>query len=362
MPGKKSCPHCRTHRLDVHDFQGEEVDSCARCGGLWFEKGDLDRLIAERCERTDSADYVANLGAPLKPSKRRCPDCRKFLQKFHLLPDYHLDIEVCRSCDGAWVEQATVSRVVKSAAIKTALNDINGKTSWKTWVFQMLTRVPVEYNVKPRRTPWVTWGLILVNTLIFLSYGLDYQTTNWVIRHFAIAPADIQAGEQWWTFITATFLHGGFLHLLGNMYFLWLTGDNLEDALGHWRFLGLYIVCGILAGAVSVLANLGSGIPSVGASGAIAGLFGMYLFWFPRARLTFMVAVWQVKMAVAWYFAIWLGLNFLGMLAGEQGVDYWAHIGGFVVGLGIGFVMRDRVWKANPLLAFLAGPEAQIRW
>lgn len=361
MPGKKSCPHCRTQRLDVHHYQGEEVDSCHQCGGLWFEKGNLDRLIAERCVHTETADYVANLGAPLEPSRRQCPDCRQALQTFHLLPDFHLDIDVCRQCDGAWVEQEAVSKVVKSAAIRQALDEINGKTSWKTWVFQMLTRMPVEYNMQPRRTPWVTWALIVVNTLIFLSYGLDYQATGWVIEHFAIAPAEIQAGERWWTFVTATFLHGGFLHLIGNMYFLWLTGDNLEDALGHWKFLGLYLICGILAGAVSVLANLGSPIPSVGASGAIAGLFGMYLVWFPKASLTFMIVVWQVKLAVAWYFAIWLALNFFGMLIGEQGVDYWAHIGGFIVGLGLGYGMREKVWQWNPLLAYLAGPEVQVR-
>ena len=361
MPGKKRCPHCRDVRLEVNHYQGEEVDLCHHCGGLWFEKSNLDALIAARCQHTEEADYKANLGSSLEPSHQNCPDCHQPLQIFHLLPDYHVDVEVCQRCDGAWVEKGTASKVVKSAAIKHALNNMNQGTSWKTWIFQMLLQMPVEYNVKARSTPWVTIALMVVNTLIFLAYGLDIHATNWVIEHFALAPADIQAGERWWTFVTATFLHGSFLHLIGNMYFLWVTGDNLECALGRWRFMGVYLVCGILAGAVSVLANLGSSIPSVGASGAIAGLFGMYLLWFPNASLTFMFFVWQKKLAVAWYFGIWLALNLLGMVLDGQGVDYWAHIGGFVVGRAIGGALRQTIWRRNPLLAHLAGPEVKVR-
>jgi len=361
MPAKKYCPHCVDSRLTVNHYQGEEVDLCRQCGGLWFEKGNLNALIAARCHQVDEADYVDNLGPALEPSQRQCPDCHDPLQVFHLLENLEVDIEVCQRCDGAWVEQEMACKVANSSAIRHALEDMNRTVSWKTWIFQALLRMPVEYNVKPRQTPWVTMALIAINTLIFLSYAFDPAFAHQVIDQFAIAPATIASGQGWWTFVTATFLHGSFLHLAGNMYFLWVTGANLEDALGRWRFIGLYLVCGILAGAVSVAANLGSTIPSVGASGAIAGLFGMYLLWFPNASLTFMFVVWQKKLAVAWYFAIWLGLNFFGMAVGGQGIDYWAHIGGFLVGLAIGAGLRQRVWSANPLLAHLAGPEVRVQ-
>lgn len=361
MPARKPCPKCSNSRLTVNHYQGEEVDVCRQCGGVWFEKSDLDALIAAKCERVEEADYVANLGPALEPSSQTCPDCRQNMQVFHLLENYHVDINVCRNCDGAWVEKDMVSKVVKSSAIKHALEDMNRDTNWKTWVFEALLRMPVEYNVKARSIPWVTLALIISNIVIFLSYGFDVATTNHVIANFGMTPATVQVGEAWWTFITATFLHGSLLHLAGNMYFLWVTGDNLEDALGRWRFLGIYLLCGALAGLVSVLANLDSTIPSVGASGAIAGLFGMYLLWFPNASLTFMFIVWQKKLAVMWYFAIWLGLNFLGMGMGEQGVDYWAHIGGFITGLAIGAGLRQWVWTRNPLLAHLAGPEVQVK-
>ncbi|MCC5812877.1 MAG: rhomboid family intramembrane serine protease [Ectothiorhodospiraceae bacterium] len=361
MPRSKRCPHCTHQTLQVNYYHGEEVDVCRQCGGLWFEKGNLDAIIAAKDARVEQADFTDNLGQVLGPCDRHCPDCARPLQTCHLLPDYHLDVDVCLQCDGAWVERESVSQVSKSSAIKHALESMNGGVSWKTWVFQFLLRLPVEYNVKPRSTPWVTWTLIALNTLIFLLYAFDTRTFNAVITHFALSPAAIQAGDAYWTFLTAVFLHGSLLHLAGNMYFLWVVGANLEDALGKLRFLGLYLFCGVAAGVVSVLANLGSTIPSVGASGAIAGLFGMYALWFPNASLTFMFFVYQKKLAVYWYFAIWLALNLFGMLAGGQGVDYWAHIGGFVVGLALGAALRRRVWAANPLLAHLAGPEVQLR-
>lgn len=239
--------------------------------------------------------------------------------------------------------------------------EMNKTVNWQTWIFQALSRMPVEFNVKPRIIPLATYALIALNTLIFLSYTFDLELTLKVFGSFAIAPANIQAGSHWWTFVTATFLHGSFMHLIGNMYFLWIIGDNLEDALGHWRFLGLYLLCGILAGTVSVLANMGSETPSVGASGAIAGLFGMYMLWFPNASMSFMFFVWQKKLAVMWYFAIWLALDVFGMVMGQQGIDHWAHIGGFIAGLAIGLALRQRVWAVNPLLAHLAGPEVRVR-
>lgn len=361
MPGKKYCPSCEHSPLQINHFHGEEVDLCRHCGGVWFEKSELDNLIAAKCDQVEEADYVGNLGAHQRPAPCECPDCGKPLQVFHLLEEYHVDINVCLACVGAWVDQDTVSKVVKSSAIKHALEDMNRNTSWKTWVFQFFLQMPVEYNIKARRTPWVTIALMLINTLIFLGYFLDEHTTWQVFQQYAMVPANVQAGDSLWTLVTATFLHGGWVHLAGNMYFLWLTGDNLEDALGRWRFLGLYLICGVLSGLVSVLANLGGTIPSVGASGAIAGLFGMYLLWFPNASLTFMFIVWQKKLAVAWYFGLWLGLNLLGMVLGGQGVDYWAHIGGLLVGLAIGGLLRQKVWRANPMLAHLAGPEVQVR-
>lgn len=355
----KRCPDCRTAVLQPHDYAGKDLDVCHDCGGLWFEKSNLDEVIARHDPATDEADYTLNLGEQQGRTDMPCPDCGRHLQAFHLLDDYHLEVDVCRACQGAWVERHELDKVAHSAMIRQALGRLGGGISWKTWIFQFLSQLPVEYNIKPRRRPWVTWTLIALNTVIFLAYFLDPTITGQVFEHFAITSAEALSGREPWTFVTHQFLHGGVMHLVANMYFLWLVGDNLEDVLGHARYLGLYLLCGVGAAVVSVLADPGSTVPSVGASGAIAGLFGMYMLWFPRASLTFMFLVFQKKLRVHWYFGIWLALNFAGMAMGGQGVDYWAHLGGFAIGAGIGFALRRRVWSANPLVAHLAGPEVK---
>ena len=117
-----------------------------------------------------------------------------------------------------------------------------------------------------------------------------------------MTPSDISEGNKVWTLLTCMFLHGSIMHLLGNMYFLYVVGDNLEDVLGHKRFLIWYLVCGLIASLSSYLVSPTSAIPSVGASGAIAGLFGMYLMWFRHASLTFMIIIYQKKLSAAWFF------------------------------------------------------------
>ena len=117
-----------------------------------------------------------------------------------------------------------------------------------------------------------------------------------------MTPADISEGNKAWTLLTCMFLHSSIMHLLDNMYFLYVVGDNLEDVLGHKRFLIWYLVCGLIASLSSYLVSPTSAIPSVGASGAIAGLFGMYLMWFRHASLTFMIIIYQKKLSAAWFF------------------------------------------------------------
>ena len=356
----KRCPVCRHSLLTPTQHHGQEIDVCHHCGGLWFEKDEMNSVLSAIDNGHDNVDFSGQLGKRLGLAERQCPDCRKSLQHYQLLEQYDLEVDVCHGCDGVWIDQDEIAAVQQSPRLRETLEKLNTQTNWKSWVFQFLSQMPVEYNIRPHRTPWVTWALIVINVLIYFSYAGSDNSMMAAITHFGSTPAELANGEQWWTPLTATFLHGSLLHLAGNMYFLWLTGDNLEDALGHWRFLGLYLLCGLGAGFVRVLMNWNSDIPSVGASGAIAGLFGMYMLWFRHASLTFMIIVWQKKLSPFWYFGIWLGLNLLGMLGNEGGVDYWAHIGGFIIGIIIGLSMHRWVMAKNPLLPLLAQPQAQI--
>lgn len=356
----KRCPACRHTPLQITRHHDQEVDLCPRCGGLWFEKDELNQLLSAIDNGNDQVDFQGQLGKRLGISQRQCPDCRKSLEHYHLLEHHTLEVDVCHACEGVWIDHDEIETVQQSPRLQESLQRLNTQTNWKSWIFQFLSQMPVEYNIRPHRTPWVTWALIVINCLIYFSYASSDSLTMSMLTNYASTPADLAQGEHLWTPLTATFLHGSLMHLLGNMYFLWLTGDNLEDALGSLRFLLLYLLCGIGASLISVAMNWNSDIPSVGASGAIAGLFGMYVLWFRHASLSFMIVVWQLKLAAVWYFLIWLGLNLFGMLAGGGGVDYWAHIGGFIIGLLIGLGLRNWVMQRNPLLVMLAQPQVSL--
>ena len=358
---RKVCPHCKTSFLTPTFHQDTEIDLCQSCGGLWFERQKLNELLSAQTPAAEPVDYTRHLGDRLGPAGLKCPDCRGPLKHQHLLQDFALEVDVCATCQGVWVEHDEIEAVQHSPRLRDALARVNRKTGAVGWLFQFLAHLPVEYNIPPHRTPWVTWALILLNVLIFASYANHPELMESLIVQFANRPNLMAHGEQLWGLLTSTFLHGNLLHMAANMYFLWLTGDNIEDALGRWRFLGLYLLCGIGASAVSLLFNWGSEIPSLGASGAIAGLFAMYGLWFRHASLTFMIFIWQTKLTPIYYMLIWLGLNLFGMLVGGDGVDYWGHIGGFAVGMIIALLLRRQVIEHNPLVRLMSSPYARIR-
>lgn len=202
---------------------------------------------------------------------------------------------------------------------------------------------PIRDHNPSNTTPFVTWALIAINVVVFLGYfpqlsGNDAQLhafyTEW-----ALIPAEIGGADP--SLLTYMFLHGGWMHLILNMLFLFVFGDNIEDLLGHVGFLVFYLATGVAAGYAQMASDPASIIPMVGASGAIAGVMGGYLLMFPRARvdiLIFLVIFIRVFTLPAWivlgfWFALQLvnGAATVGATGG--GVAYWAHAGGFVAGL-----------------------------
>jgi membrane associated rhomboid family serine protease len=144
------------------------------------------------------------------------------------------------------------------------------------------------------------------------------------------------------------FLHGGFMHLAGNMLYLWVFGNNIEDVCGHGRFLVFYLLCGVAAAFAQALPNPTSEVPMIGASGAISGVLGAYLLLFPHARVYVLIPfwiVWMHEIPAGWLLGFWIVFQLVsGLAAGsaEAGVAWWAHIGGFAAGMALIFVFRDR--------------------
>ncbi|MDP0928466.1 rhomboid family intramembrane serine protease [Paracoccus onubensis] len=199
---------------------------------------------------------------------------------------------------------------------------------------------PIRDHNPSTRKPVVTYGLIAANVAMYLLTLPAFDETRGFWVWLALYPLAISHGELMWGLLTHMFLHAGFMHIAGNMLFLWIFGDNLEDQMGRLGFLCFYLACGLGAAFAQISADPSSSVPMVGASGAIAGVMGGYLLLFPRARidiLLIIVVFFKVFTVSAWTMLIlWFAIQLFGgfsMIGAEGGVAYWAHAGGFVAGL-----------------------------
>jgi len=219
--------------------------------------------------------------------------------------------------------------------------------------------IPIRDRNPSGTFPYVTIGIIVINVLIFL-YELSLGSgLGEFIMKFGVVPLKVSYYSQasdltfintFFPFISSMFLHGGFIHLIGNMWFLWIFGDNIEDKLGHFRFIAFYLLCGIIASSVHVYFNIQSKVPCVGASGAIAGVLGAYMITFPRARVVTIVPLFVfiqvMELPAMVVLGFWFVIQFFNGAAtitastSGAGVAWWAHIGGFAVGVIILYIMR----------------------
>ena len=193
--------------------------------------------------------------------------------------------------------------------------------------------------------PVVTWALILINVIAFL-YELAQPNVQAFLQTWGVVPAEISRGQDLITLITSMFLHGGWMHLIGNMVFLWVFGDNVEDALGKPLYAVFYFLTGIAAGLAQVFLSPSSTLPAVGASGAISGVLAAYLVMFGRNRVR--VLIFNTISTVPAYLMIglWILFQFFNGIASfaqteeTGGVAYGAHVGGFVAGLVLAIALR----------------------
>jgi membrane associated rhomboid family serine protease len=201
-------------------------------------------------------------------------------------------------------------------------------------------------NSGRRIVPFVTYALIAINVLVYFLIELPAADIERFIMNWGTVPSEILAGRGLVTLFTSMFLHdpSSILHLASNMLFLWIFGDNIEDAFGHVLFLVFYLVCGVAASLAQVLVSSGSSVPGIGASGAIAGVMGSYIVLFGGNRIRVLLgrAITTVPSYVM--IGLWIVLQFVSGFGtvGETGggVAYWAHIGGFVAGLLLTFLLR----------------------
>ena len=230
--------------------------------------------------------------------------------------------------------------------------------------------VPIHDENPVSITPWITRVLILANIIFFIvELGLDPEQLEDFFYTWAFVPCQLTNScpvalpgspfPEWITLITSQFLHGGFGHIIGNMLYLAIFGNNVEDCLGHFKFLIFYIVCGMLAALSQGFFAPDSAIPTLGASGAIAGVLGAYIIRFPGAKITllpFLLIPIPVRLPAIFFLGFWFVMQLMSGIAslnvdavtGSEpgGVAYWAHAGGFVFGAILG-----------PILGLFSGPK-----
>jgi membrane associated rhomboid family serine protease len=211
--------------------------------------------------------------------------------------------------------------------------------------------IPLRDVIPSRTTPYVTISLVVLNSLVFLYQLSLGESINDFVFAFGLVPAYF----SWVSVFTSMFLHGGFLHVAGNMLYLWIFGDNVEDRMGHGRFFAFYVLCGVAAALGQTLTVPDSSIPMVGASGAVAGVMGAYFVLYPHSRIVTLLPIfvfWQIiEVPAIFFLGVWFLMQFLsgvGSVAtatgGEPagGIAFWAHVAGFVAGLVGVFVFKQR--------------------
>jgi membrane associated rhomboid family serine protease len=218
--------------------------------------------------------------------------------------------------------------------------------------------IPLRDVIPSRTTPYITVTIIILNVLAWLfELALPADVRTLFLQVYGVVPADFHAT----TLITSMFLHGGWMHVLGNMWYLWIFGDNVEDRLGHGRFIVFYLLCGIIAALGQIAIDPGSTLPTIGASGAIAGVMGAYFVLYPRSRVLTLIPLiifWEIIelpaiVLLGFWFVIQLfsaGTIAVTASTGGGGVAFAAHVAGFVVGMIGGLVFRKRqvgAWEAD---------------
>ena len=263
-----------------------------------------------------------------------------------------LEIDQCDRCGGVWFDQREWEFLEALRSWQAHQESSERDTTWSEWFFQLVLRLPVEFNVPPRHYPIVTVAIIAACVCVQLLGGADRFAS------YGVQVSDLDSFRWAQTMPAHLFIHAGWLHLVANAYFLFIIGDNVEDALGRGLYVLLFLTSGILAALFHVLvAGDAATAPLVGASGGIAGVMAAYLVLFQSARLTFMLILFQFKLPVWAWMSIWLVLQIVGYFLDPGGdvthVGWAAHLGGFSVGLLLVWPFRARLVESHPLLHLL---------
>ncbi|MCF7973175.1 MAG: rhomboid family intramembrane serine protease [Phycisphaerae bacterium] len=356
------CPAC-SDPLDVMSLLGCEVHSCPTCRGMWFDPGMLPAYVKALSQSGDIQPTQTQLfkrrevhvQRELNALPKTCPRCHVTMRAFNYAYDSNVFVDRCPTCEGIWTDEGKAVRIAqhvkpdpKAAALGQALAEevhesqkiknlsppgVRTRNSLLRFMFLPKFILPLGDDETCDIVPWATISLIVLCCLVFAGQMVWVEDVESFVTQFGFLPSHFFGIGLF----TSTFLHGSLWHLLGNMLFLWLFGDNIEDRLGWWKFLGLYLASALAGSILHAVTASDPTVPSIGASGAISGIMGAYVVFFPMARIKTYVwgFIWDIP--AVFYLLGWFGLQILSsMLTTDTeggGIGWFSHIGGFVCGL-----------------------------
>jgi membrane associated rhomboid family serine protease len=356
MPLARRCPKCGNPMLPVR-IEDVTVDVCSGCQGIWFDPGELTRAAGIECsEAAGGVEMMAAL-----QTDRRCAACGTMLLEREFSAGSGTRVDQCPQCRGIYLDRGEMARLQAHFGVKRPSSrparppaDVNVDVDpdGGIAILQYLAGLPIEVDVPQTIFPPAVMVILLANLVVLVAAYV--QSLHEWVDTLGVVPVAVLAGDRLWTLLTAMFMHSGALHFLGNAWFLYITGDNVEERLGSVVFLGFYLVCGVVAGAAHVVARAESMMPAVGASGAVSGILGAYVVLFPRHRFLVRwlvgigLAVRPVSFEIpAWaYLGFWFLLQLLYASLDLPGVGWWAHVGGFACGVCAGLVVRA-LWRED---------------
>jgi len=370
--GKLRCPDCDVFMIP-YTCENVVVDKCPSCEGIWFDDKELG-IFRNALGKFD-LEQIEIIARPPEPSSEiisSCPRCGSVLYEVKYSYNTKVRIKRCESCHGVWlplhqtinmIELAKISQAIaphveglaieaKNMEIQRQRNEQLKKLGtsltqriplWRIYLLYYVGIILPLYDDNPRsRTPWVTIGIMALNIFVFVAMMISNEPAFELYRKYAMIPSKILGGENLGTLFSSMFMHAGIFHLVGNLFFLWTFGDNVEEAIGWKKFILFYVLCGLSADALHILSSPSSVVATLGASGAISGIMGAYILLFSQVSIKTLIfgAVTDIP---AWlYLGGWFALQLLwGFIYFEGpggGIAWWAHIGGFVAGLALIFI------------------------
>lgn len=333
----RTCPSCHIP-LAPQRHGAIEVDVCARCCGAFFDPGESELAFGPGA---DPEVWATTAGRPPQPAAPCCPQGHGPMWSIptgsESVPTW---VHVCARCRGAWLDAAAIETVRRGYAPLPPVEESSAHRVGR-YLFLLVSAMPIEVSNPVKITPWLTWSLAAstIATFVALRAMSPASSREWV-EMLAVVPTELRAGFGLLTPLSYAWIHSGVVHLLGNLYFFVVFGDNIEDRFGRLWYALLLATATVFGALTEVVARGDSAVAVGGASGAVAGVLGAYMVLFPRTKLRVVFAFIPWKIPAAAYFTLWLAIQVWGYLTHRPGIAWMAHIGGFAAGAAAAGVAR----------------------